>query len=129
LSYDQYNTIAEGFVHDVLDPLATQLAIRIELGPSEKSIEDLLPAAAASALRQFSTSANRATGTAHPQDAAKWDKFVILAHREHASMAPETLQRWLVEDEHWDDDVANELALQYESARRLLASNDGFKAA
>jgi len=129
LSIDQYNHIATSFVHDVLSPLAEQLAIGVELGPSEKSLEDLLPASTASALRRFSTSANRATGTEHPQDAEKWDFFVILAHREHASMAPDALRRWLVEDEQWDEDLADDLVLQYESARRLLASNDEFKAA
>jgi hypothetical protein len=129
LSHDEYNTIAASFVRDVLDPLATPLAVRVDLGPSERSIEDLLPVAAAAALRRFSCSANRATGTAHPQDAEKWDQFVILAYREHASMAPSTLRRWLVEDENWDDDQAYDLSLKYESALRLLASNDSFKAA
>ena len=129
LSYDEYNTIAASFVRDVLNPLATPLAVRVDLGPSEQSIEELLPAAAAAALKRFSRSANRATGTAHPQDAEKWDQFVILAHREHASMGPSTLRRWLVEDERWADDQADDLSLKYESALRLLTSNDSFKAA
>jgi hypothetical protein len=129
LSYDEYNTIAVSFARNVLDPLATPLAVRVDLGPSEQSVEDLLPAAAAAALRRFSRSANRATGTAHPQDAEKWDQFVILAHREHASLAPSNLRRWLVEDERWNDDQAYDLSLKYESALRLLTSNDRFKAA
>jgi hypothetical protein len=129
LSHDEYNTIATSFVHDVLEPLATGLAVRVDPGPSEQSIEDLLPTAAAAALRRFSRSADRATGTAHPQDAEKWDRFVILAHREHANVAPSTLRRWLVEDERWDDDQASALSIAYESALRLLASNDSFKAA
>jgi hypothetical protein len=129
LSHDEYNTIAMGFAHDVLNPIATQLSVRIEVGPSEKSIEDLLPASVASALRQFSSSTNRSTGTAHPQDAEKWDKFVILAHRERVSMAPDTLRHLLVEDEHWDHDQALDLALKYESAQRLLESYRNFKAA
>jgi hypothetical protein len=129
LSRDEYNTIAAEFVHDVVDPLASQLAVGIDLGPTDKSIEDLLPASVAAALRQFSSSANRATGAAHSQDAEKWDRFIILAHREHAELAPNLLRRWLVEDEHWDDEQAYDLSLEYESARRLLASNDDFKAA
>lgn len=39
-------------------------------------------------------------------------------------MAPDTLRRWLAEDEHWDDEQATELAVQYERARRLLESNE-----
>jgi hypothetical protein len=129
LSFDAYNLIAASFVRDVLAPLAQPLGVRVDLGPAEKSIDELLPAVAAAALQRFSRSANRATGTAHPQDAEKWDQFVILAHREHAAMAPSTLRRWLVEDEGWDDEQAFSLSLQYESALRLLASNESFKAA
>jgi hypothetical protein len=129
LSHDQYNAIAVRFAEDVLSPLATQGSVRIDLGAPEKSIEDFLPAPAALALRRFSASANRSTGSAHPQDAEKWDTFVILAHRERVSLAPATLRRLLVEDERWDDDQARELAIQYERALRLLESNDNFKAA
>jgi hypothetical protein len=129
LSHDEYNRIATGFVRDVIEPIAAQLSIRVEVGPAEKSIEAFLPASVAAALRTFSASANRATGAAHPQDAEKWDRFVILAHREHAAVAPDTLCRWLVEDEHWEEEQATELAVEYERARRLLASNDEYKAA
>jgi hypothetical protein len=129
LSHDEYNTLAERFAHDVLGPLAAQIPVQIDLGPTEKSIEDLLPASTAGALLRFSSSANRSTGTAHPQDAEKWDEFVILAHRERVSMSPDTLQRLLVEDEGWEHDQALELAIQYERALRLLASNDNFQAA
>lgn len=129
LSHDEYNTIAVRFARDVLNPLAAQIPVRIELGPSEKSIEDLLPAPAALALRRFSDSANRSTGNAHPQDAERWDEFVILVHRARVSMAPDTLLRLLAEDERWEHDQALELALQYERALRLLESNDNFKAA
>jgi hypothetical protein len=129
LSHDEYNTIAECFVRDVLNPLRTQIPVRIDLEPTNRSIDDLLPAPVALALRRFSSSANRSTGTAHPQDAEMWDNFVILAHRAQVSLAPNTLERLLVEDEHWDDDQAHDLALKYASARRLLESNDNFKAA
>lgn len=131
LSYGEYNTIAESFVHDVLEPLAAHVAIRVDVGRAEASIDDLLPPSVARALRRFSDSANRATGAAHPQDAEKWDQFVILAYRnrEQASIAPSTLRRWLVEDERWPDEQAYELSLEYETGLRLLESNDKFKAA
>ncbi len=104
------------FAEDVLSPVAARISVAIELGAPEKSIEDLLPGPAAMALRHFSDSANRSTGAAHPLDAEKWDTFVILVHRAGISLAPDTLQRVLVEDEHWDDDQARELAIQYERA-------------
>lgn len=129
LSHDEYNTIAMRFAEDVLSPIAARISVAIELGAPEKSIEDLLPGPAAMALRHFSDSANRSTGAAHPLDGEKWDTFVILVHRAGISLAPDTLQRLLVEDEHWDDDQARELAIQYERALRLLESNDNFKAA
>ena len=123
LSHLEYNTIATCFVHDVLNPVATQTAVEITVGPSAKSIEDLLPASVAAALRRFSTSANRATGNAHPHDAEKWDEFVILAHEARVLVAPDTLWQLLVEDEGWNDEQALNLAVQYEGARRLLDSN------
>lgn len=123
LTHDQYNSIAQWFVEDVLNPHAAR-NVRVELGPCEETIDDLLNAPTADALRAFSLGANKSTGSAHPLDAERWRKFVILAHVAGASLDATTLQRWLEEEEEWPEEQAQELAIEYEQARDLLAQYD-----
>lgn len=124
LTYDEYNGIAALFDQEVLRPSLGGLAVKIELGPCDEHIGDLLSKATVDALRAFSHAANKSTGTAHPNDAGRWQRFVILAHIEDASLDSEMLQRWLCEDEGWGDDEALDLAIQYERARSLLSRYD-----
>lgn len=124
LSRDEYNRIAEAFVVEVLRPTLHTHGIRIELGATDETIDDLLNAEVAKALRTFSHTANKSTGAAHPNDSRRWIHFVVLAHRNDVALSPDVLHRWLLEDEEWDDKQAHELAIQYEQARDLLRQYD-----
>lgn len=125
LTYDQYNEIAKRFADEVLRPALSSIAsLRIDLGPVEEQIDDLLSKNTADALRAFSRSANKSTGAAHPNDAERWNAFLIRAHMEKSKLEPDTLHRWLEEDEGWKEEQANELAIQYEQGRELLRQYD-----
>jgi hypothetical protein len=75
-------------------------------------------------LHHFSVLANKSTGATHPSDERRWFEFIGAAHREDASLDDRTLERWLREEEDWPEDVASELAAEYEKARSLLKFYD-----
>jgi hypothetical protein len=124
ITTDEYNQIAAAFANDVLQPAATAVGLTMTLGPGEVSIQELLPPLAADALIRFSRSANKSTGSAHPIDGERWDEFVVAVHLARRPFGADRLRRWLVEDESWSDEMATALAIEYESARRLLATYD-----
>jgi hypothetical protein len=125
LSYDEYNLIAQLFADDVLHPTLDGIAkVHVDLGASDKHIDDLVSQDTAAALRTFSHAANKSTGASHPNDAERWNRFLIHAHTGRERLDPEMLHRWLSEDEGWDDDKGSSLAIQYEQGRELLRQYD-----
>jgi hypothetical protein len=72
-------------------------------------------------LHRFSAAANKSTGSSHPCDEERWLEFVTAAHREKAALDASTLEQWLREGEGWPEDIASELAVDYEKARSLLS--------
>jgi hypothetical protein len=70
------------------------------------------------ALRAFS--ANK-LGASHPYDRERWLRFLIRAHMDHVELDATTLSRWFIEEEHWDEDRAHDLAIQFDFARELLS--------
>ena len=56
----------------------------------------------------------------HPLDRKRWNEFLTAAHREHAPLDSSLLERWLIEEEKWPADRAEELIRQYENGQQLL---------
>ncbi|MGE0406636.1 MAG: hypothetical protein AB7O65_10065, partial [Candidatus Korobacteraceae bacterium] len=54
------------------------------------------------------------TGSSHPRDRARWVTFLQSVTREGASLSPSQLARWLHEEAGWSEEVASELASEYE---------------
>jgi hypothetical protein len=57
-------------------------------------------------------------------DRERWFDFLIALHRSGENPDVGLLERWLVEDEQWPDDIASELVSEYELARDLLSRFD-----
>jgi hypothetical protein len=126
LSEQQYNVILGDFAETVVK--ATRPDISIELSADHESPLDWTSQPAANALWQFSISANKATGASHPSDRQSWMHFLVLQHETgHGRLTPSRLAQWLVKAEEWPEDVANDLATEYESAIELLNYYDGLK--
>jgi hypothetical protein len=123
LSRAQYNTILLNF-QAISQPIASHLDLDIQLSSDRQDVSRLMTARAMRALRYFSDAANKSTGASHPLDHARWLKFLILAHKDGSDLDPETLTRWLVEENEWYEDQAVKLAISYEFARGLLAEYD-----
>ena len=120
LSYDTYNGILQSFCDSVLFPAANETSVRVDLSRDVVTLDDLVPREVADKLRRFSASANKASGGAHPQDQQRWLDFITEAHARPSGLSRELLFRWLHEDQGWPEDVALELAGEYEFALGLL---------
>lgn len=125
LSYGEYNAVIEAFYERFARGLADRHGIRATLGPDEADLSEDLPDSVYKALRGFSDAANRSLGSSHPQDAPRWQRFIIEAHEADVDLSAATLERWLIEDAGWPEDVARELAGEYEFGRSLLAREHG----
>ena len=126
LGITKYNAILWSYVARIAEPAASASAsgFGVELTSPHQSLDDWLDAEPAAALRRFSHSANKSTGAAHPMDRARWYAFLIATHHTSKRLDPDQLVRWLVEVEHWSEDTAHELAIDYEFALGLLEQYD-----
>ena len=124
LSYAEYNQILTEFAETFVAPAAGEMGLRISITKPKIGIRDLLPAPVADALETFSRTANKTTGASHPSDKERWESFVIGAHRANAEFDPSTLARWLIEEEHWPPEIANELSVEYQQERSILEQYD-----
>lgn len=124
LGITAYNMLINDFVEKVARPAAEKSEFKIEITPSRQNLEDLMSEDAAFALRRFSAAANRGTGSSHPSDQKRWFGFLINAHQGDASIDAALLVRWLTKVESWPSDVAHDLGVEYEFARKLLSEYD-----
>jgi hypothetical protein len=124
LSRDQYNRIVEEFYEGFAKEAAHNAGVHADLGKENVGLDDLLSEKAAQALQRFSKLANKSTGSSHPLDRKRWEGFLVSAHLEQSTLAPDELERWLVEEEQWPPDKASELAIEYEEAMSLLKAYD-----
>ena len=122
LTYDQYNTILKDFHSKFIEPVGQPLGLKYILTSDVKDIEDWVSDETAKKLRRFSAAANR--GLLHPLDRERWFDFLVSAHKESSELDETTLMRWLIEHEKWSEEVASELAEEYENARALLKFYD-----
>ncbi|TDY25974.1 hypothetical protein B0G81_6471 [Paraburkholderia sp. BL6665CI2N2] len=126
LSEQQYNVILRDFAETVVKAAAPDSSI--ELSPDHEGPLDWTSQSAANALWEFCASANKATGASHPSDRQSWMHFLVMQHETgHGRLTPSRLAQWLVKADKWPEDVANDLAIEYESAIELLDYYDGHK--
>lgn len=124
LGFTAYNAILDDFVLRIGKQAAKRAGFKLETTAPYQTIKDWLSPPAANALRIFSAAANKSTGASHPLDKKRWLAFLIEAHRDKNSLDAGRLARWLIETEHWPDDTAHELAIEYELALDLLQQYD-----
>jgi len=124
LGITKYNTILRDFVARIAQPAARVGGFEVELSSPHQSLDDWLDAEPATALRRFSRLANKSTGAAHPMDRDRWYAFLIATHHASKRLDTDQLVRWLIEVEHWSEDRAHELAIDYEFALSLLEQYD-----
>jgi hypothetical protein len=127
LAYGEYNTILEDFYERALRPYTGAGGVTANLTSSSAELEHWMSAGTAKKLRRFSACANKGTGSSHPHDRQRWNNFVLAAYRDGSKMGASDLRRWLIELEGWPAEVADQLALEYEFGRELLAFADSYR--
>jgi hypothetical protein len=120
LTKGQYNAVLSEFCDQFVRPAAAQLGLSVKLSADHQSLEDWLPPNAVRALRSFSAAANKSTGSSHPLDQRRWYAFLTQAHGHTKDFDTSRLRQWLVQIEHWPEDVAADLAIEYEFGLGLL---------
>jgi len=121
LEHAEYNSVLENFYETVFKPVAEKVELAHTVTGAEAELDRWMDEETAELLRAFSSGANKGTGASHPNDRKRWNAFVLSAHRKDCELDPSTLERWLVEAEDWSPEIAEHLALEYESGRVLLA--------
>lgn len=119
-----YNAALVDFASTVVSPVIKASGIELVLTSEDQTIEDWTDAATATALKRFSSLANKSTGRSHPLDEQRWLDFIISAHHGGRPLDPEQLCRWLIEVERWSDEIAHELASDYSMGMELLDRYD-----
>lgn len=124
LDVSGYNAALVDFASTVVSPIIKSSGIELVLTSADQTIEDWTDPSTASALKRFSSLANKSTGRAHPLDEERWLDFIIAAHRSGRPLESEQLSRWLIEVERWSDEIAYELASDYSMGMDLLNRYD-----
>ncbi|CAI2467647.1 hypothetical protein [Serratia plymuthica] len=124
LGIKKYNLILRDFYEKVIYPLVKEEGFNVTISSKTQSLDDWLDESTANSLSLFLRMANKYTGASHPLDEQRWYEFLINAHKSSASLDAEQLSRWLIEVDSWPDEIARELAINYEFARGLLKTYD-----
>lgn len=120
LEHAEYNSVLEEFYELVFKPFAEKSKLPHTVTGAEAGLEHWMDESTAELLREFLACANKGTGASHPIDRERWNSFILAAHRTNSTLDPSTLARWLVEVEEWSPEIAQQLAVEYESGRNLL---------
>ncbi|MDV6315927.1 hypothetical protein [Idiomarina sp. HP20-50] len=124
LTYDQYNSTLENFYRNVILPAIDGTAITADLTSDQISIGSVAGNEAEKAFIQFSSSANKSTGSSHPSDRKRWLEFLVLVHKAKSDLDTDVVIRALVE-QGWSEEKAIELGIQFEFAEDLLSYIQG----
>jgi hypothetical protein len=124
LTMYQYNFIVEELNDWIVGLGAAGMSVRSTITSDRLDIATLLGPEATTALKAFSSSANKNTGSSHPLDRDRWFKFLVSAHQHSAKIDTQTLYRWFTEEEKWPEDEADKLVIEFEFASGLLTAYD-----
>ena len=84
-----------------------------------EEIMNQLNAEAQTALREFTTLANRETGYSHPRDFERWCKFVLACYTNGNHPDDGLLSDWLLGN-GWQQDMVDKLVIQFNYSISLL---------
>lgn len=120
ITKSQYNSILTEFYQNYLVPLKAELEFVDSLTSENQTIDDWVSPECARLLRAFSNCANKGTGSHHPSDQERWFDFIFEAQKQQPQLEPQRLKQWLIDDEKWPEEVASDLASEYNFGIELL---------
>lgn len=133
LSISEYNQILDLFYTNVVVPYCKQHSDITVTGPSSGQFDptDYITEEALEKLKLFCKFANKSTGATHPCDEERWFDFICQTVEDNRMFDYNTLYSFLTDKEYWgeptknfievmgeyawSDDMAAELAMEYEN--------------
>ncbi len=138
LSIQEYNSVLDLFFEEVIAPNKEKFIGLTVFGP-ESDVFDPLKYISEDALKKlelFCNLANKTTGSSHPSDEERWFDFICQTVDDNQTFDYDTLYRFLMDEEYWgrkepnfigamgrfawSEELASELASEYENYVRLL---------
>lgn len=138
LTVAEYNDVLDLFFEDIIvSYCAKNNDIRVE-GPTSDVFKplDYISESALAKLEKFCNFANKSTGSSHPSDEERWYDFICQTVDDERVFDYDTLFKFLCDEEYWgrkgdefigvigkfawSEDMASELALEYDNSVRLL---------
>ena len=120
LNYDEYNSLLTECYELLLEPCAKNVGLKINITSDQVNMRIYMTKESEEKLKRFSNSANKSTGSGHPLDKKRWNDFICQSYIDGSKRTSEILERWLIEEENWSEDVAYKLAIEYEQGIELL---------
>ncbi|ABA06081.1 hypothetical protein Nwi_2828 [Nitrobacter winogradskyi Nb-255] len=124
LSVSEYNALLQDFVRKVVQPAQREFEFNVNITEPVRQLDSWISKGAAESLRRFSVLANKSTTNSHPNDAERWEQFVVAVHLGGPPLGTDILIQWLVEIDGWDEQSAQKLAIDYEKGISLLETYD-----
>ncbi len=120
LDYDEYNRILNTFYDLFIKNKSKKYNLDVELSDPKISLNEYLSDESIKLLKDFSHLANKNTGSAHPSDRRRWNRFVLSVFKAGEELPPSFLGRWLREVDGWENYAAQELVIEFERELDLL---------
>lgn len=124
LSMAEYNDLFVDFYRARFAPAAAKLGLQPELTEAHRDLSEWISVGAVRQLVAFSNLANKGTGASHPNDRQRWLDFIIRVHDEGRRLPSEILEKWLIDELHWPESIASDLAIEFGGAAELLKRYD-----
>jgi hypothetical protein len=125
LNVSQYNEIAYDLYESALRPGTEGLGFASSISDEDVDYAHYgISLETIELLRNFSSAANKSTGSSHPRDRARWFAFLIAIHKDRAELDSTALGQMLGEDFGWSGEITSDLQIEYEFALGLLKKYD-----
>ena len=138
LSIDEYNAVLLQFYNDIIKPYK-ESGTDLDISEPSDDVFDpisIITKEALAKLKSFCNLANKSTGSSHPSDQERWFDFICQTVDDDKMFEYSTLADFLQDESYWgkkpedflgvmgnyawDEEHANELASEYESACEIL---------
>lgn len=123
LDYDEYNMVLNIFYDLFIKDKQKKYKLDVDLSEPEVSLDKYMSGKSVRLLETFSSAANKNTGSAHPSDRERWNRFIISVCKKDEAPAMgivDIVRRWLIEVGGWSESVAGELVIEFEFGFALL---------
>ena len=127
LNIDEYNEIVDSLIDKIKNNCKTVFSF--EASNSDVTFDEIAGSEVATVFYDWVATCNPTTGNTHPNDAERWDDFVILCHKNKnkSKLDGYYLEKFLKEEKKfYDDSLISSLVHDFEYGLNLLSRNDRF---